>query len=141
MVKAMPIVSLLLEEDLAQRLDRLVQAQGYASRSEALREAIRNFLADAHWESGQGGAVVISVLYAREMPRGALPALQHEYEDVIRILLHLHLDDRSCLEVLVAQGEGRRLQELVTRIRTLRGVRQVRFMPVDCALPSSGAAS
>ncbi|MCK4405252.1 MAG: ribbon-helix-helix protein, CopG family, partial [Hadesarchaea archaeon] len=42
-------VSLTLPQDLLDKLDRSLKAQGYASRSEAVRDALRDFLASYKW--------------------------------------------------------------------------------------------
>ena len=42
----MPIVSISLTSKLLKKLDRFMKERGYSSRSEAIRDAIRDFLSE-----------------------------------------------------------------------------------------------
>ncbi|MEE9455996.1 MAG: ribbon-helix-helix protein, CopG family, partial [bacterium] len=45
-----------LAEELLREFDRLIDRKGYASRSEAIRDLIRNYLAEEAWKAGRGPA-------------------------------------------------------------------------------------
>lgn len=124
----MAIVSFGLDDATLARLDAVAGRRHYRSRSEAVREALRDFIDSAEW-SGEGGraSVILAVLYERESPRGDLAALQHRFDEV-RTMLHTHLDERTCLQIFVAEGATARLKELVARIRRVKGVRHIRFI-------------
>jgi len=87
-----------LEGPLLVDFDRLVKEKGYPSRSEALRDLIRQGLVRQRWESG--GKVVGS----------------------IRATAHTHLNEETCLEVLIVDGEAEQVAKLGDRLRTVKGV-------------------
>lgn len=127
-------VSLTLPQELLDELDLSLKAQRYASRSEAVRDALRDFLASYRWrkelKGEQLGAVL--VMYEHDV-RGLIEALmdiQHESSGVIRGVQHLHVDEENCLEILIVKGVAEKIRQLVDRLGALRGVRQAKLVVV-----------
>jgi CopG family nickel-responsive transcriptional regulator len=124
----MPIVSMSLSPQILKHFDAVTRRRGYPSRSEALREAMREFIDAAEWGSQDGeNTLVLSILYEKEIPRGDLLALQHRFPE-IRTMLHTHLDPVNCLELLVVEGPSPRLKDLIARVRRIKAVKQIKFM-------------
>ena len=42
--------------------------------------------------------------------------------------LHVHLDDRDCLEVVVMKGGGEEIRKLADRLLSLKGVKHGRLL-------------
>ena len=124
----MVIVSFSLDDATLARLDAVAGRRHDRSRGGAVREALRDFIDAAEW-SGEGGraSVILAVPYERASPRGDRAALQHRFGEV-RTMLHTHLDERTCLQIFVAEGATARLKEFVARIRRVKGVRHIRFI-------------
>ena len=124
----MPIVSMSLSPQMLKRFDAVLRRRGYPSRSEAVREAMREFIDAAEWglEDGEN-TLILSMLYEKDAPRGELLALQHRFPE-IRTMLHTHLDEVNCLELLVAEGSNARLKEMIERVRRIKAVKQIKFM-------------
>ena len=127
-------VSLTLPKDLLDELDGALKAQGYASRSEAVRDALRDFLASYRWrqelKGEQLGAVL--VVYAHDV-RGltdALMDIQHANRGIIGAVQHLHMDDKHCLEALIVKGQADEIRQLVDRLGALRGVKQAKLVTI-----------
>lgn len=129
----MTIVSMSVEQELLRRFDDVLRAKGFRSRSDAIREAMRSFVDEAEWDSGDGeNQIVITMVYDEHGPRGELSVLQHRYEE-IQMMLHLHLEKDQCMEVFIARGSNQRLREILGRIRRIRGVRSIRFISTSRA--------
>jgi len=127
-------VSLTLPEDLLNELDRSLKAQRYASRSEAVRDALRDFLASYRWRSELKGEKLgaILVMYEHDV-RGLtdeIMDIQHESASFISAVQHLHVDSKNCLEVLIVKGPAEGIRKLVDRLGALRGVKQTRLVVV-----------
>ncbi|MEW6222520.1 MAG: nickel-responsive transcriptional regulator NikR [Candidatus Hadarchaeota archaeon] len=134
MTQKLARVSLTLPTELLTELDGAIQSQRYASRSEAIRDSIQDFLADYRWRKGLAGKLLgaILVLYDHEV-RGLgdkLIDIQHASADVIKSVQHLHVDEKNCLEVLICEGRAKKVRELVERMSTLRGVKQAKLVVV-----------
>jgi CopG family transcriptional regulator, nickel-responsive regulator len=114
-----------LDSELLKRFDRLIRAEGYANRSEAFRDLIRDRLNDASLQGGEtfvvGSVALIYDHHHRLLP-DKLMELQHEYHSVIISTVHSHLDHDMCLEVVVVKGPLNKVQELGNRLIGLKGV-------------------
>jgi CopG family nickel-responsive transcriptional regulator len=113
-------------------LDRIVQHDGYHSRSEAIRSLIRQHLSELRTQARTEGPVMgaIAILADKVTSQERVRALQHRFEDIIKLHLHTHLEKTNCLEVVVVRGENTRLGRLVAELRAVPGVAHVRLLPV-----------
>ncbi len=119
-----------LDEKLLRQFDRLIDRKGYANRSEALRDLIREALVREQWEIGTEDAVgTITLVYDHDTRDLAdkLTDLQHAHYESIVSTLHVHLDPHHCLEVLVLRGTARTLKEIADRLIGTRGVKHGTF--------------
>ena len=124
----MPIVSLSVSEQVLRKFDEAVKRRGYSTRSEAFREAMQEFVDTEEWRLPAGrNALIVAVIYDRDEPKVQLSVLRHKFEE-IRTMLHTHLDEVNCLEVLIAEGVNNRLEEIVKSVRNIRGVKQIKFI-------------
>jgi CopG family nickel-responsive transcriptional regulator len=127
-------VSLTLPQDLLEELDRALKAQGYASRSEAVRDALRDFLASYKWrqklKGEQLGAVFVIYEHGVRGLTDELMKIQHSSLEAISGVQHLHLDAEHCLETLVVKGPAEKIRTLVDRLGALRGVKQAKLVTI-----------
>ena len=126
----MTIISLAITDELVAGLNSFARKAGYSSRSEAIRYAIRSFLAEKMIEVRAADRVIgtITALYDKLAEKQSLSKLQHDYESVIKTLLHVHLDERNCLEVMVVEGRGNEIVDLLNMLRALKGVKQAKLI-------------
>lgn len=123
-------VSLTAPPELIDELDALVDDLNYASRSEAIRDALRSYITDCRWRAdaatAKQGSIV--VLYDHESGvNNEILSLHHEMPDVITSVQHVHLSQHRCLETLIVESSGERISTLADRLRSLEGVQQVRL--------------
>ena len=127
-------ITITLDEELLDLIDRRVETQGYQGRSEAIRDLLRNGLREAETQPNDTPCVaVVSYLYdhaTRELPKRLNQTL-HAHHDLTRSTLHVHLDAGHCLEVSVLQGESGPVGELARQLMVERGVEHghVQIMP------------
>jgi len=105
--------------------ERIAQA-GYTSRSEALRDVVRDYLVASEWEAGAGDVVgTVTIVYdhqTRELEQ-ALTEVQHDYHDLVLCSTHVHLDAHHCLEVIIVRGTPAQVHALGERLISARGVK------------------
>lgn len=110
---------------LLEQFDQLVSEQGYANRSEAIRDLVRDALVTREWEEGDGEvAGTITLMYDHHTVglSDTLTEVQHEYHDLIVSTLHVHLDDHNCLENIVVRGSPGRAKQLADQLIPIKGV-------------------
>lgn len=114
-----------LDSDLLERFDALCDQRGYQTRSEAIRDLIRNTLVQQEWESGNNTVTaVLTLVYDHHKSDLAqrVTNVQHDYHHLIVTTLHVHLDHNNCLEALVLKGAGNNVRALAQRLISTRGV-------------------
>jgi CopG family nickel-responsive transcriptional regulator len=127
-------MSVTVPPELVAELDDLVESWDYASRSEAARDALREFVSDYRWRTRLEGRQrgMVAVLYDHDAPGVSerLLDLQHEAHETILSVQHIHLSDHQCLETLVVDGPAEEIERLVNRIQSLKGTKQVQLSVV-----------
>jgi len=111
---------------LLARFDQLIAEKGYANRSEAIRDLIRDELVEQSWEEDDEETVgTITLVYNHEVRdlSEKLIDFQHQVHGAVISSLHVHLDKHNCLEVLVVRGKGREIRKVADRLIGTRGVK------------------
>lgn len=127
--KAMGIISLSLPEELLKNLDSILGKERAATRSEVIRQAVRNYILEYNKLEKIKGDVTatITVLYGKAQKNEELFRLQHEFSDMITAYLHSHLSEENCLEVLVVKGPSKRLQSLIDGLKANKPLKQMKI--------------
>ncbi len=117
-----------LPSDVVKELDEVAKLLGYRSRSRAITDAIRMFVAMHKWKLMRGEvAGAILVLYDHEV-HGVdeeLTNAQHKFLDIISATLHIHLSERHCMLIIAVRGEVSRIRNLYSNIASIKGVLHV----------------
>ncbi len=118
--------SVSLPRPLLDELDRRVVGKGYASRSELVRDLIRERLVEQTWEDPAAEvAGVLTIVYdhhQRDLTQHMLDIQHDEYVHVVATT-HVHLDHHNCLETIIIRGRPVDIERMRLMIGGLRGVR------------------
>jgi len=121
-----------LPKSLLEEFDSIILNRGYSSRSEAIRDAIRNYILEYKWMEREEGEVVgvVNVLFSHSFKgvSDAITKLQHEFYNVITTSMHVHLDKEMCLEMILVRGDMQVIKKLVDRISSTKGVANVKLI-------------
>jgi len=113
------------EQELLSRFDRLIEARGYRTRSEALRDLMRQELVNAAWENpGSEVFGTVTILYDHHAHGLAhtLAELQHEHCEAIVCTTHVHVDAHHCLEVIIVKGPSATVRRIADALIAAKGV-------------------
>ncbi len=120
-----------LDSNLLSRFDALIESLGYANRSEAIRDLIRDRLVVKEWENEDTETVgVLSFVYdheTRELTE-KLNAIQHEQFDLVVASTHVHLDAHNCLEVIILRGSSGLIRKISDRLLITKNVKHGRLI-------------
>lgn len=114
-----------LDAQLLERFSGMAERHGYASRSEALRDVIREALVRDEWTSDAEIVGTITIVYdhhTRELS-DRLTRAQHDSHEAILSSMHVHLDHDNCLEVIAVRGRASVIQQLADALIGTRGVK------------------
>ena len=123
-----------LEADLLRQFDRLIEEKGYTSRSEAIRDLIRDALVQRRWTESDGSeerVAVATLVYDHDSSSLAqkLAHIQHENHRAVVSALHVHMDEHNCLEVLVLRGRARDVVRMGEGLVSTKGVKYGKVVP------------
>ena len=115
-----------LDDRLLRRFDSVISRKGYANRSEAIRDLIRDSLVEEEWEDEERETVgTLTLVYdhgTRELT-DHLTDLQHSFHKQVISSLHVHLDQHNCLEVLVLRGKSGEIRRRAELLASVKGVK------------------
>jgi CopG family nickel-responsive transcriptional regulator len=119
-------VGVSLDKKLLSEFDKLLARQGYGSRSEAIRDLIRQQISSERLENPMAEAVAAVVLvYDHHSTKlmDKLTGLQHSRLLQTISSLHVHLDEHDCLEIIVLRGRVGEINKMAESIISLKGVK------------------
>lgn len=112
--------------DIAARLDDLVRQRGFSNRSHALADLVRNELVQQFAEDAAheiAGTITLIYDHHKRDLQNRLTDIQHDHEDLIISVLHVHLDHHNCMEVLAVRGRAAHIRRLADRLIAVKGVK------------------
>ncbi len=136
-MSALARIGVAIDSLLLQKFDRLIEQRGYANRSEAFRDLIRDSLIQKVQESPDANVVgTVTLVYNHHvrMLNEKLTDMQHDHHRNILSTMHIHLDHDNCLEVIVVRGKAKDVQKIADALVSTKGVKHGRL-----TLTTSGA--
>lgn len=119
-----------LPRDLLGEVDRRMVGRGYASRSEFVRDLIRERLVRRKWTGRKRNVVgVLTISYDHHQKGLTEKIVEVQHVRYVNVLCttHVHLDHDSCLEVIIIRGNPSQIERLAIEIGGLRGVRYAKL--------------
>jgi CopG family nickel-responsive transcriptional regulator len=116
-----------LPDTLLGEFDEIIEQKGYSSRSEAIRDAIGNYISCYDWmcdiKGRHIGAIAVIYDHTKRGLSDALTDIQHDYSHLIKSSVHIYLDHDDCYEVVVLDGSGEEIAEFTDTMVRLKGVK------------------
>lgn len=123
----MAIITISLPDKMIAKLDELKETAGYMSRSEIIRDALKQYFTKEELKKAK--KVLSSVLIlskAKESKKdGEILKIVHKNADMVVGFNHIHLEGH-CVETVTCVGDADKIQEVIRGIRKLRNVISVR---------------
>ncbi|NVK18519.1 MAG: nickel-responsive transcriptional regulator NikR [Methylocystaceae bacterium] len=120
-------VTITIEDDLLEKFDQLIELKGYKNRSEGIRDALRNLIAEQEVDSNEEANCVGCVVYMYNHKERTLSSRlveeHHHHHDIPAATLHLHVDSENCLETTVLKGQVKEVRDMANRITSQTGVK------------------
>jgi CopG family nickel-responsive transcriptional regulator len=124
-------ISLSLPPELLSKFDETANRAGFADRSKAIQATMRDFITEQAQTLKDDSPITGSLLvvYDHEA-RGidaALTDLEHHSMKIISSSIHIHMDSRRCLKIVVLRGRFGEMRSLERSLRNLKGVLQIKL--------------
>jgi CopG family nickel-responsive transcriptional regulator len=125
-MKQVERIGVSLDKKLLLMFDKLIAKQGYQSRSEAIRDLVRQQLSSERLSNPKAKAVAaVFLVYDHHSTKlmEKLTGLQHSHLLQTISAIHIHLDEHDCLEVIVLRGRVGEINKMAENIVSLKGVK------------------
>lgn len=118
--------SVSLPQNLLEEMDKKVEFQGYASRSEFTRDLIREKIVKDNWENEDGELIgVLTIIYEHHQSDvlSKMMEIEHNAQVEIACTTHIHIDHDNCLETICMKGFAQDIIKFTNDISSLKGVK------------------
>ncbi|MCJ7634642.1 nickel-responsive transcriptional regulator NikR [Candidatus Bathyarchaeota archaeon] len=124
-------ISISIPPDLLRKFDEAQKRLGYTERSKAVQTAMQNFITESKWlcnKKGRGIGAIVMVYDSTVRQAGdALTEIEHKYRSIAESVIHLHLDDKNCLQIIPVRGDAVEVRILAEALMTAEGVKEVKL--------------
>src|SRR5579884_2721303 len=107
--------SVSLEADLLEQFDQFCTAGRFATRSEAIRQLLREKLTSAAWEAAAvevAASLTLIYVHHRAKLTDKMIDIQHAHSEYVVSTMHVHLSHDLCMELIALRGPAEALQQL-----------------------------
>jgi CopG family transcriptional regulator, nickel-responsive regulator len=124
----MSIISLSILKPRIEKIYNHIKQQGYANRSEVVRQALRAYLSEAKRIDELKGNITatITIIYQKGAKTGQNSDSQHHANNVVLTFLHTHIEEGYCIEVIVAKGDAQTMKAFISALRANKQVSEVK---------------
>jgi CopG family transcriptional regulator, nickel-responsive regulator len=125
--------SVSLEDDLLKQFDRYCGTQRFATRSEAIRQLLREKLTSTAWDaSAEQVAASLTLIYDHHRANltNRMIEIQHSHGDHVVSTLHVHISHDLCMELIALRGPAKALQSLAAELSGLKGIQQAQLVVI-----------
>jgi CopG family nickel-responsive transcriptional regulator len=122
--------SVSLEGDLLEQFDRYVEIGRFATRSEAIRQLLREKLTSEAWATDAADvAASLTLVYDHHRTRltDRMLEIQHAHGDLVVATMHVHLTHDLCMELIALRGPAAKIQHLASELSGLKGIHQAQL--------------
>lgn len=127
-----------LEPELLESFDEIISQKGYSSRSEAIRDLIRDMMSENGWKNDNEEMTGVLVMIYNTTYGGILDKLSDAVSKNKKIVVSrttVEMETNNKMDVIVADGKLSELKVLLTEVSSVKGVLRARFTVVS---PNSG---
>ena len=114
----MPIISISLNENIIQELDKLQKFLGFSGRSEIVRASVRNLLLEEKRIDELSGVLhsVLLVIHDEKSDQ-EISEIRHGFDKIINTHIHNKIDKDRCLEIFVLYGDTREIENITKKFQ------------------------
>lgn len=121
------VVSISLPKKILNELDDTIKDMGYSSRSEAIRDSLRDFFRDTKTLKEAEGTIegVLTLIYHHNASND-VSNIRHRHMDIFKAFMHSDFQGGSCscCEVMIFSGSAESVRKAYFNLRSIKGVEE-----------------
>ena len=125
----MPIISISLNENIIQELDKLQKFLGFSGRSEIVRASVRNLLLEEKRIDELSGVLhsVLLVIHDEKSDQ-EISEIRHGFDKIINTHIHNKIDKDRCLEIFLLRGEAEEIRRMTREFQANKRMDNVKLI-------------
>lgn len=125
----MVVISISLDEESMEVLNEIQSAYSLKGRSEAVRLSIRDAGSKVkEIENLEGFIEGVLIIVRGDHIDPWMSLIQAKYESSIKTLMHSHLLNRKCLEIMVISAEAKKVRSMLKEIQSASKADYIKFV-------------
>lgn len=125
----MPIVSVSLNDDILNEMEKLQKLLGFSGRSEIVRAGIRSMLSEEKQRNDLTGMLHSLLLVIHdEKSDDEISNMRHSYDKLINTHLHSKIDRDRCLEIFLLRGEAEEIRRMTREFQANKRMDNVKLI-------------
>lgn len=121
-----------LPDELASEFEEAARKLGFKTRSSAVAEAVRYFVAENVWrlepERCIAGVIVYSYSKGSAMLEKKLTGIGHSFLDIVVASLHVHLTEDKCMEATIVKGNAAKIKQYLSNLRSMKQIENLKVV-------------
>ena len=127
----MTIVSVSLNENILDEIDKFQRSLGFSGRSEVVRAGIRNLLSEERRRQDLTGLVhALFLAIHDEKSDDQVTEMRHTYDKLIITHLHSKIDGDRCLEIFLLKGDANEIREMTKMFQSNKRMDNVKLIVI-----------
>ena len=115
-----------MDDKLLKKFDQLIEKKGYSTRSEAIRDLVREkFIEENTADSNKVLFGVLTIVYSHHQNEidEKLKEFQHDNFKNVISTTHIHITHHDCLEVIILKGKSSKITKIADKVISYKGVK------------------
>ncbi len=127
----MPVVSISINNDMLDDVDKLIKSLGFSGRSELVRAGIRSLISEEKERQDILGSLhaLLLVIHDEESEQ-EVTGTKHTFDDLINTHIHSKVDNNKCLEIFLLKGEAEKIKNMTKEFQTNKRMDRVKLIPM-----------
>ena len=124
-------MSVSLNDDILNEMEKLQKLLGFSGRSEIVRAGIRSMLSEEKQRNDLTGMLHSLLLVIHdEKSDDEISNMRHSYDKLINTHLHSKIDRDRCLEIFLLRGEAEEIRRMTREFQANKRMDNVKLIPM-----------
>ena len=127
----MPIVSISINDEMLDDIDKLMKELGFSGRSELVRAGIRSLISEEKERQDLLGLLhaLLLVIHDEESEQ-EVTSTKHTFDELINTHIHSKIENNKCLEIFLLKGEADKIKNMTKEFQTNKKMERVKLIPM-----------
>jgi CopG family nickel-responsive transcriptional regulator len=127
----MPIVSISINDEMLDDIDKLMKGLGFSGRSELVRAGIRSLISEEKERQDLLGTLhALLLVIHNEESEQEVTSTKHTFDELISTHIHSKIDNNKCLEIFLLNGEADKIKNMTKEFHTNKKMDRVKLIPM-----------